>query len=65
MKKLHVKRTSAKELTENGWPVIGLANHSLYVRCDRDGKVKWDKTLLYKAEELIGRDNVVIKSNKP
>jgi hypothetical protein len=73
MKALHIKRVTWAELHQQ-WgsaaevlssdavhmPGMGLGNHYVYVRCKASGEINWDKTAVYKLEELIQRDNVRI-----
>lgn len=59
MKTLNVKKTSIKEL-ENQWGMTGLVGlkGDLYIRCDKDGIINWDKAHVYSSSELVGRDGV-------
>lgn len=61
MRTLYVKYTTAKTLLDNGWPPVPYSIlDPYYVKCRKDGYVNWDISLLYKASELIERNNVKI-----
>lgn len=60
--RLHVKQTSISELTQK-WqirPASFLRWEDIYIRCTAQGVVNWDTSNVYKAKELIERDNVKI-----
>ena len=58
MKKLHVKKVTTEQLAENGWPMY--IPGFRYIRCNKKGKINWDKAPVYTEEELIVRNNVKI-----
>ena len=63
MKKLNVKKTDFNEIAKM-WgfhPPVKWASKLLFVRCNLRGKINWDKAPIFRAEELIERDNVTIK----
>lgn len=63
MKTLHVKPTNLRELSAHNWSTCLLSlSNKYYIRCNAKGEVNWDKAPLYKAEELILRNNVKIIS---
>lgn len=35
-----------------------IPNEIYYARCNKEGIINWDKTLIYKAHQLVGRDKV-------
>lgn len=59
IKTLRVKKTSNSELSEK-WNMFVNINSELYVRCNCKGQVNWDKTVVYRASELIEKNNVII-----
>lgn len=57
---LYVKRTNAVQLRQNGWPIISFSIcDPYYIKCRKDGVVNWSGSV-YKASELIERNNVKI-----
>ena len=59
MRTLNVKQTNNIEISENWKTPVNLKG-TLYVRCNSKGKVNWDKTIVFFASELVGRNNVVV-----
>lgn len=56
---LYVKPTSNGELTSKwGFPVH--FHGDLFARCNEQGNVLWDKTLIYTSKELIEHGKVKI-----
>jgi len=59
MKTLHVIRFTREEVgKEWGLELPTRDKGDVYARCNKDGIVNWDSTLVYEAHELVGRDNV-------
>ncbi len=63
MRTLYVKFTTLKSLKDNGWPTE-IIRFSIcdpyYIQCRKDGTVNYNKAGLYRASELIERNNVKI-----
>ena len=61
MRTLYVKKTNYAEL-KNKWGIepIFAKHDTLYIRCNKDCKVDWDNAPVYKAEDLVGRNNVQV-----
>lgn len=59
VKTLNVKKTSNEEL-EKKWGFYPILSGVIYIRCNSDGEVNWDKAPVYSASELVGRNNVNI-----
>lgn len=60
MKTLNVKKISGYAISKE-WAAFFLpAGLYYYVRCNAKGIINWEKTAVYSAHELVGRDNVKI-----
>lgn len=60
---LYVKRIPFFKLQEKWKTVVTLkfiVSNKVYVRCNVDGVINWDKTLVYTPDELIMKNNVKI-----
>ena len=61
-KTFYLKQTSNIELKQK-WgfnPRLPVKNGNIFIRCNVKGEVNWDKSSVYNANELVGRDNVKI-----
>lgn len=58
-RRLFIKKTSNKELYEK-WNFNPSLMGALYIRCNAKGEINWDKAPVFRAETLVGRDNVII-----
>jgi hypothetical protein len=58
-KTLNVKKVDSSEIS-GMWNLPVNIEGELYVRCNAQGEIDWEKTSIYRASELIIRNNVVI-----
>lgn len=63
LRTLYVKKVTRAEVVRQ-WNGIGPGLNSvyLYVQCTKAGVINWNRNAVYKAEELIERNNVKIVS---
>jgi len=65
VKKLNLKPTSNTELAEKwGLNFNPSLRGNLFIRCNANGIVNWEKAPVYNSDELIGRENVNIITNQ-
>jgi len=63
-KTLNVMHVTVQEIEKN-WGMSFPTRHTThYARCNAKGEINWDKTTIYCAQELVGRQNVNIMVNK-
>lgn len=41
--------------------IVGNVEYQIVVKCRKDGTINWDKTAIYKMDELVGRKVVFLK----
>ena len=61
MRKLNLKKTTLGELKEKwGFKPLGYSQQKLFIRCNAKGDINCEVAPVYRAEELVGRDNVKV-----
>lgn len=60
--RLYLKKVTREQITQ-GWqqPTYFDKTKQHYARCRVDGTINWKHTIIFTAEELIERNNVIIK----
>lgn len=63
MRTLYVKETTRKEVAEKwGFSLPRFHKNPLFIRCNKEGEVNWEKNSLYSEQEIKRIDNVYIHS---